>query len=147
MAKSNGTRAGAKKEIPRRKIYRLGDMPAERDGIDIFGTVYEFAGPADISAQNMADMRRLPERVQEFQAQQVETEDGEEVFRLSEEILKALMDMTRVVLASEISDDVLRRLSPRQHQFIHESFFEAVSGDGEQLAAMMEKATDKDSKT
>ena len=147
MAKSNGTRAGAKKKVPRRKIYSLDDMPAERDGIDIFGTVYEFAGPADISAQNMADIQRLPEKIEEFQRAQIETEDDDERMALTQEILGALMQMTQVVLASDISEDVLRRLSPRQHQFIHESFFEAVSADGERLAAAMEKTKTQDSKT
>ena len=52
---------------PRRKIFDLDEMSVERDGIQIKGVVYDFVGPADIGADDLAQIFHLEKRVQEQQ--------------------------------------------------------------------------------
>ena len=52
---------------PKRKIFDLDDMSVERDGIQIKGVVYDFVGPADIGAGDLAQIFHLEKRVQEQQ--------------------------------------------------------------------------------
>ena len=142
----NGTRAAAKKEVPRRKIYKLDDMPAERDGMDILGTVYEFGGPADISARDMAEMNRLELRIRE-QENEPDAESEEDQIAQIAEMLRMMEFRTRLILATPIPDEVLAELTFRQHQFIYASFLQASDADGLRLEEAMEATKAKASTT
>ena len=63
--RSNGTRKAAKREVPRRKVYDIEELPVERDGVRMFGNVYEFDSASTISAQRLAEIQRLEVRIQE----------------------------------------------------------------------------------
>ena len=121
---------------PQRKIWDLDDMPVERDGIRIFGDVYDFAGPADISAQDMAEIMRLETRIRQQQIQQQTCEAGkasdDEQQRQVEEMFALAKFRTRLILASEIADDALDKLSLRHHEFICTSFWQASNAAGKQ---------------
>lgn len=142
----NGTRKAAKKEVPRRKVYDLDDMPAERDAIRILGEVYEFAGPADISAQDIAEMNRLEQRIRE-QEEEPEPETEAEKGAQIEEMMRMMNFRTRLILSTPISDEVLDQITARQHLFIYTSFLQASGEDGARLEAAMEATKALDSQT
>ena len=124
------------KPPPQRKIWDINDMPVERDGIRIFEHVYDFAGPADISAQDMAEIMRLETRIRQQQAEQQTSEAGEasddEQQRQVEEMFALAKFRTRLILASAIADDALDKLSLRHHEFICTSFWQASNAAGKQ---------------
>ena len=132
--------------MPRRKVYDLDDMPAERDAIRILGEVYEFGGPADISAQDMAEMNRLDLRIREQENEpEPETEEGK--IAQVQEMLRMMNFRTRLILATAIPDEVLDQISFRQHQFIYTSFLQASDADGARLAEAMEATKAEASQT
>ena len=117
---------------PQRKIWDINDMPVERDGIRIFDTVYDFAGPADISAQDMAEIMRLEARIRQQQTEPAGQLTDEQQRQQVEEMFKLAKFRTRLILVSEIADDVLDKLSLRQHEFICTSFWQASNAAGKQ---------------
>lgn len=119
----------------RRRIFDLDDMPVERDRIRIFGQLYDLAGPADISAQDMAEIMRLETRIRQREErerpwQEADQELDQEQSRQIEELFELVRFRTRLILASDIADETLDRLSLRQHAFICVSFWEASNAAG-----------------
>ena len=98
--------------------------------------MYDFAGPADISAQDMAEIMRLETRIRQQQIQQQTSEAGEasddEQQRQVEEMFALAKFRTRLILASAIADDALDKLSLRHHEFICTSFWQASNAAGKQ---------------
>ena len=129
-----------KKAPTRRKIYSFDDMAdVDRDGFDLFGATYHFVGPQDVGGQFMADARALQERIPDIESQQAESDDEEEQLRLSEELLRALMQMTQVIFVEEVPEEALMKMSVRHHRFVHSSFTEASAGDGDEAAGATEE--------
>ena len=120
-----------KKRPPRRKIYSFDDMPTvDRDGFDLFGTIYEFAGPTDIGGEGMADILRLQERIPEIHAELDAADDDDKKARLSQELIYSIMQATQLIFVKEIPEDVLSRISVAQHDFIYTSFTAASTSAG-----------------
>ena len=120
-----------KKRPPRRKIYSFEDMPTvDRDGFDLFGTVYEFAGPTDIGGEGMADILRLQERIPEIHADLDAADDDDKKTRLSQELIYSMMQATQLIFVKEIPEDVLNRMSVAQHDFVYTSFINASTSAG-----------------
>lgn len=69
MAEQNGARPPRRPPI-KRHVFALEDMQVERDAVEIFGEVYDFAGPADISIERMAEILRLDARIKESDFEQ-----------------------------------------------------------------------------
>ena len=133
-----------KKEPELRKVYSFDDMgEVDRDGFDLFGTEYAFVGPQDVGGQFMADARAMQERIPEIESQQADSEDEEEQVRLSEELIRALMQMTQVIFVEEVPEKILMKMSVRHHRFVHDSFTAASAGDGGEPAEAMEKTEEE----
>ncbi len=129
-----------KKDPELRKIYSFDDMAkVDRDGFDLFGTEYHFVGPQDVGGQFMADARALQERIPQIESQQADSDDEDEQVRLSEELLRALMQMTQVIFFEEVPKKILMKMSVRHHRFVHDCFTEASAGDGGEAAEAAEE--------
>ena len=125
-------------QAPRTKIYSFDDMPTvERDGFQLFGTIYYFVGPQDLGGQGMADVLRLQERVPQIQDELERADEEADKLRLSEELVRSLCQATQLIFFDEIPDDELDKLSIAQHQHIHDSFTKASASGGQRLAEAM----------
>ena len=111
-------------------------MPIERDGIRIFGNVYYFSSPSDISAQDIAEIMRLETRISQLQAQPppdpANPDTPELQRRHVEDLFNLLKFRTGRIIVTKISDKTLDKLSMRQHEFICLSFWQASNAAGEQ---------------
>ena len=120
----------------RRRIWDMDDMPVERDQIKIFGELYELAGSQDVSAQHIAEILRLEKLVREQGLDDDDDLTNEQVG----EAIELIKTRTKMSLFSEIPDEVLDRLSVRQHEFIYVAFSEASSESGGDLDRAVAKA-------
>lgn len=105
MAEQNGARSrqSRRTEIPKRRVYSLDDMPVERDGMDIDGVVYDFAGPSDIGAQKLAEITHLERRVREQEQEQVGSSAGADLIDEHLAGLDAETDADLINLLADVS--------------------------------------------
>ena len=121
---------------PQSKIWDIEDMPIERDGIRIFGDIYYFSSPSDISGQDIAEIMRFETRISQLQAQQKPAPNtptpAEQQRQHVENLFNLLKTRTRKILVSTITDEILDKLSMRHHEYICLSFWQASNAAGEQ---------------
>ena len=98
----NGARP-ARRPIPKRHVYSLDDMVSERDGMDIFGTVYEFVGPSDIGAEKLSEIGHLETRVREQELEQAGSSEGADLIDAHIAGLDADTDADLINLLAEVS--------------------------------------------
>ena len=121
---------------PQSKIWDIEDMPIERDGIRIFGEIYYFSSPSDISAQDIAEIMRLETRISQLQAKPqpdpAAPATPDQQRQHVEDLFNLLKFRTRKILVSTITDEILDKLSMRHHEYICLSFWQASNAAGEQ---------------
>ena len=128
-----------KKKAPElRKIYSFEDMPTvDRAGFDVFGTVYDFIDGGDMGGQVIADLSRLKELVPEIEAAIEATDDEDEQIRLALQMAHSMEKATQLIFVEEIPDEILKKMSLSQHNYVHESFSKASAASGKRLREAM----------
>lgn len=121
---------------PRRKLYKMEDLPVERDAVELFGEQYELRSASEVGAEDMAEVIMLERRVQ--QQEDLKVVEPEAVQERMDEIYRLLQKRTSTILATAVDDKVMAQLSIQHHAFIYASFWEASGQDGDRLRAAME---------
>ena len=133
-----------KKAPELRKIYSFEDMPTvDRAGFDLFGTVYDFIDGGDMGGQVIADLARLKELVPEIEAAIEATDDDDEQIRLALQMAHSMEKATQLIFVEEIPDEILKKMSLSQHNFVHESFSKASAASGKRLREAMARTKAK----